>query len=51
MSKPSSSLKATIKDQSGASKTKISEILSKEGQIKSLQLNSALAVHKKPMNG
>ncbi len=28
-----SSLKSTIKDQSGAGKTKIGEILSKEGQI------------------
>lgn len=42
-----SSLKATIKDQSGAGKTKIGEILSKEGQITSLQLQDALDVHKK----
>ena len=43
----SSSLKATIKDQSGAGKTKIGEILSKEGQITSLQLDEALQVHRK----
>ncbi|MCK5163065.1 MAG: type IV-A pilus assembly ATPase PilB [Desulfobacula sp.] len=43
----SSSLKATIKDQSGAGKTKIGEILSKEGQITSMQLDEALKVHKK----
>lgn len=41
-----SSLKATIKDQSGAGRTKIGEILSKEGQITSIQLQNALAVHK-----
>jgi type IV pilus assembly protein PilB len=43
----SSSLKATIKDQSGAGKTKIGEILSKEGQITSTQLDEALNIHKK----
>ncbi|SDT94769.1 type IV-A pilus assembly ATPase PilB [Desulfobacula phenolica] len=43
----SSSLQSTIKDQSGAGKTKIGEILSKEGQITSMQLDEALAVHKK----
>jgi type IV pilus assembly protein PilB len=43
----SSSLKATIKDQSGAGKTKIGEILSKEGQITSTQLDEALSIHKK----
>jgi len=43
----SSSLKSTIKDQSGAGKTKIGEILSKEGQITSLQLEEALDIHKK----
>ena len=47
MRKKSSSLKSTIKDQSGAGKTKIGEILSKEGQITSLQLDEALKVHKK----
>ncbi|MEH0022248.1 MAG: type IV-A pilus assembly ATPase PilB [Desulfobacter sp.] len=45
--KSASSLKSTIKDQSGAGKTKIGEILSKEGQITSIQLNEALDVHKK----
>lgn len=43
----SSSLKATIKDQSGAGKKKIGEILSKEGQITSLQLDEALKTHQK----
>jgi type IV pilus assembly protein PilB len=43
----SSSLKSTIKDQSGAGKTKIGEILSKEGQITSNQLDEALKIHKK----
>jgi len=43
----SSSLKATIKDQSGAGKTKIGEILSKEGQITSMQLDEALNIQKK----
>jgi type IV pilus assembly protein PilB len=47
MAKSVSSLKATIKDQSGAGKTKIGEILSKEGQITSMQLSEALTVHKK----
>jgi type IV pilus assembly protein PilB len=45
--KSGSSLKATIKDQTGAGKTKIGEILSKEGQITSMQLTEALNVHKK----
>jgi len=43
----SSSLKATIKDQSGAGKTKIGEILSKEGQITSTQLDEALRIQRK----
>lgn len=43
----SSSLQSTIKDQSGAGKTKIGEILSKEGQITSIQLDEALGIHKK----
>ncbi|MCP3872982.1 MAG: type IV-A pilus assembly ATPase PilB [Desulfobacteraceae bacterium] len=42
-----SSLKSTIKDQSGAGKTKIGEILSKEGQITSMQLDEALKIHQK----
>jgi type IV pilus assembly protein PilB len=45
--KKTSSLKSTIKDQSGAGKTKIGEILSKEGQITSMQLDEALMVQKK----
>jgi type IV pilus assembly protein PilB len=45
--KSGSSLKSTIKDQSGAGKTRIGEILSKEGQITSMQLNEALGIHKK----
>lgn len=47
MSRKSSSLKSTIKDQSGAGKTRIGEILSKEGQITSLQLDEALKIHRK----
>ncbi|WP_022668750.1 type IV-A pilus assembly ATPase PilB [Desulfospira joergensenii] len=47
MAKSASSLKSTIKDQSGAGKTRIGEILSKEGQITSMQLDEALSVHKK----
>jgi type IV pilus assembly protein PilB len=43
----SSSLKSTIKDQSGAGKTRIGEILSKEGQITSLNLKEALKQQKK----
>lgn len=43
----SSSLKATIMDQSGAGKAKIGEILSKEGQIDSGQLSEALDYQKK----
>ncbi len=42
-----SSLKSTIKDQSGAGKIKIGEILSKEGQITSIQLDEALQIHRK----
>ena len=45
--KSGSSLKSTIKDQSGAGKVKIGEILSKEGQITSIMLNEALSVQKK----
>lgn len=41
------SLKSTIKDQSGAGKERIGEILSKEGQITSLQFQSARNQHKK----
>jgi type IV pilus assembly protein PilB len=42
-----SSLKSTIRDQSGAGKTKIGELLSKEGYITSLQLEEALNYQKK----
>ena len=45
--KGASSLKSTIKDQSGAGKTRIGEILSKEGQITSLNLKEALNQQKK----
>lgn len=49
MASPSqqSSLKGTVKDQSGAGKLKIGEILRKEGQITSGQLDAALAIQKK----
>ena len=40
-------LKPSIKNQSGAGKTKIGEILSKEGQITSLQLDEALKIQQK----
>jgi len=42
-----SSLKSTIKDQSGAGKTRIGELLCKEGQITSGQLQEALKYQKK----
>ncbi len=42
-----SSLRASVKDQSGAGKVKIGEILRKEGQISSTQLDEALAAQKK----
>ncbi len=45
-----SSLKATVKDQSGAGKTRIGEILCKEGYITSAQLQDALN-HQKKNNG
>ncbi len=41
-SKMKTSLKATIRDQSGAGKTRIGELLSKEGYITSAQLKKAL---------
>ncbi|MBU4388078.1 MAG: type IV-A pilus assembly ATPase PilB [Proteobacteria bacterium] len=40
------SLKATIRDQSGAGKTRIGELLSKEGYITSAQLKNALNYQK-----
>ncbi|MDY0376262.1 MAG: type IV-A pilus assembly ATPase PilB [Desulfobacterium sp.] len=43
----STALTKTIRDQSGAGKVRIGEILSKEGQITSNQLQSALAQHNK----
>ncbi|MBW2740883.1 MAG: type IV-A pilus assembly ATPase PilB, partial [Deltaproteobacteria bacterium] len=49
-SSPSSqktSLKATIRDQSGAGKSRIGELLSKEGYITSAQLKNALNYQKK----
>ncbi len=49
-SSPSSqktSLKATIRDQSGAGKARIGELLSKEGYITSAQLKNALNYQKK----
>jgi type IV pilus assembly protein PilB len=42
-----SSLKATIRDQSGAGKTRIGELLSKEGHITSTQLEEALKYQKR----
>lgn len=42
-----SSLRASVKDQSGAGKLKIGEILRKEGQITKNQLDEALAVQQK----
>ncbi len=50
MAKPEpqkSTLRASVKDQSGAGKVKIGELLRKEGQISSTQLNEALGVQKK----
>ena len=43
----SSHLKATVKDQSGAGKTRIGEILCKEGHITSSQLQEAQGIQKK----
>ena len=47
LSSKKSSLKATIKDQSGAGKTRIGELLCKEGHITSSQLQEALSYQKK----
>jgi len=49
MAKPEqkSTLRASVKDQSGAGKVKIGELLKKEGQISSTQLNEALEIQKK----
>lgn len=46
MNQKSTSLKSTVRDQSGAGKTKIGEILSKEGQITGTQLKHALDFQK-----
>jgi type IV pilus assembly protein PilB len=43
----SSSLRATVKDQSGAGKTRIGDLLCKEGYITSAQLQDALSHQKK----
>jgi len=42
-----SNLRSTVKDQSGAGKVKIGELLRKAGQISSSQLDEALAIQKK----
>ncbi|MDZ7640790.1 MAG: type IV-A pilus assembly ATPase PilB [Desulfurivibrio sp.] len=42
-----STLRASVKDQSGAGKVKIGELLRKEGQVSSGQLDEALAEQKK----
>jgi len=42
-----SNLRATVKDQSGAGKVKIGELLRKAGQISSNQLDEALAIQRK----
>lgn len=46
VSSQKTSLKATIRDQSGAGKIRIGELLSKEGYITSAQLKKALAYQK-----
>jgi len=47
VSSQKTSLKATIRDQSGAGKAKLGELLSKEGYITSAQLKNALNYQKK----
>ena len=47
LSSQKTSLKATIRDQSGAGKARIGELLSKEGYITSAQLKNALNYQKK----
>ncbi|MBU0484456.1 MAG: type IV-A pilus assembly ATPase PilB [Proteobacteria bacterium] len=44
---PKVALKTTVKDQSGAGKLRIGEILRKEGQVSSHQLEEALEIQKK----
>ena len=41
------SLKRTVKDQSGAGKLKIGELLQKAGYITAAEFNNAKAIHKK----
>jgi len=45
--KKQTALRSTVKDQSGAGKTKIGEVLRKEGQILTSQLNEAISIQKK----
>ena len=46
-SRKQTALRSTVKDQSGAGKTKIGEVLRKEGQILTSQLNEAIAIQKR----
>lgn len=46
-SQKQTALRSTVKDQSGAGKTKIGEVLRKEGQILTSQLEEAIAIQKK----
>lgn len=46
-SQKQTALRSTVKDQSGAGKTKIGEVLRKEGQILTSQLDEAIAIQKK----
>ncbi|NOR11131.1 MAG: type IV-A pilus assembly ATPase PilB [Desulfovibrionaceae bacterium] len=46
-SRKQTALRSTVKDQSGAGKTKIGEVLRKEGQILSSQLDEAIAIQKR----
>ncbi len=47
MQNKKSALRSTVKDQSGAGKLKIGEVLRKEGHILTRQLDEALAIQKK----
>ena len=46
-SQKQTALRSTVKDQSGAGKTKIGEVLRKEGQILTSQLDEAIAIQKR----
>ncbi|MCK5341487.1 MAG: Flp pilus assembly complex ATPase component TadA, partial [Desulfobulbaceae bacterium] len=46
-SRKQTALRSTVKDQSGAGKTKIGEVLRKEGQILTSQLDEAIAIQKR----